>query len=97
MPASSPPFPSILALRNLGSGGGEGLRSLICCLWYPFGGSTSPIYMAFTLPRCRLVILLSFLCTCYPSFCHCKIYCVVPLLFWVLVFVVLKTEHNLRY
>jgi hypothetical protein len=28
-------FPSPSALRNLGSGGGEGLGSLICCLWYP--------------------------------------------------------------
>jgi hypothetical protein len=28
-------FPSPPALRNLGSGGGEGWRSLICCLWYP--------------------------------------------------------------
>jgi hypothetical protein len=35
------------ALRNLGSGGSEGLRSLICCLWYPFDGSTSPAYMVF--------------------------------------------------
>jgi hypothetical protein len=28
-------FPSPLALRNLGSGGGEEWGSLICCLWYP--------------------------------------------------------------
>jgi hypothetical protein len=28
-------FPSPHALRNLGSGGGEGWGSLICCLWYP--------------------------------------------------------------
>ena len=27
-------FPSPPALRNLGSGGGEGWGSLICCLWY---------------------------------------------------------------
>jgi hypothetical protein len=29
-------------------------QHLICCLWYPFDGSTSPVYMAFSLPRCRL-------------------------------------------
>ena len=29
-------FPSLPALRNLGSEGGEGWGSLICCLWYPF-------------------------------------------------------------
>jgi hypothetical protein len=28
-------FPSPPALQNLGSGGGEGWGSLICCLWYP--------------------------------------------------------------
>jgi hypothetical protein len=28
-------FPSPPALRNLGSGGGEGWESLICFLWYP--------------------------------------------------------------
>jgi hypothetical protein len=28
-------FTSPPALQNLGSGGGEGWRSLICCLWYP--------------------------------------------------------------
>jgi hypothetical protein len=27
-------FPSHVALQNLGSRGGEGWRSLICCLWY---------------------------------------------------------------
>jgi hypothetical protein len=27
-------FPSPPALQNLGSGGGEGCESLICCLWY---------------------------------------------------------------
>jgi hypothetical protein len=79
-------FPSFPALRNLGSGRGKGWGSLICCLWYPFDGSTSPIYMVFSLPRCRLGMLLPLLCTCYPSFYHCKNYCVVPLLFWVLVF-----------
>jgi hypothetical protein len=47
-------FPSLPALRNLGSRGGEGWGSLICCLWYPFDGSASPVYMAFSLPRCRL-------------------------------------------
>jgi hypothetical protein len=79
-------FPSLPALRNLGSGGGEGWGSLICCLWYTFDGSASPVYMAFPLPHCRLGILLPLLCTCHPSFCHCKNYCVFPLLFWVLVF-----------
>jgi hypothetical protein len=39
-----------------------------------------------SLPRCRLGMLLPLLCTCHPSFCHCKNYYVVPLLFWVLVF-----------
>jgi hypothetical protein len=66
--------------------GCEGWGSLICCLWYPFNGSASPVYMVFSLPRCRLSMLLSLLCTCHSSFCHCKNYCVVPLLFWVLVF-----------
>jgi hypothetical protein len=28
-------FPSPPALRNLGSGGGKGWGSPICCLWYP--------------------------------------------------------------
>jgi hypothetical protein len=74
-------FPSLPALRNLVSGGGEGWGSLICCLWYPFDGSTSPVYMAFPLPRCQLGMLLPLLYTCHPSFCHCKNYCVVPLLF----------------
>jgi hypothetical protein len=81
------PFPSCStkhwkwARRGMGSWG-----SLICCLWYPFDGSTSSIYMAFPLPRCRLSMLLPFLCTCHSSFCHRKNCCVVPLLFWVLVF-----------
>jgi hypothetical protein len=75
--------------------GTRGMRSLICCLWYLFDGSTSPVYMVFPLPRCRVSMLLPLLCTCRPSFCRCKNYCVVPLLFWVLVFFVLTTEHNL--
>jgi hypothetical protein len=79
-------FSSLPALWNLGSGGGEGWGSLIWCLWYPFDGSASPVYMAFPLPRCRIGILLPLLCTCHPSFCHCQKYRVVPLLFWVLVF-----------
>src|SRR5688572_26205327 len=79
-------FPSLPALQNLGSGRGKGWGSLICCLWYPFDGSASPINMIFSLPRCRLGMLLPLLCTCHPSFYHCKNYCVVPLLFWVLVF-----------
>jgi hypothetical protein len=33
-----------------------------------------------------LGMLLPLLCTFHSSFCHCKNYCVVPLLFWVLVF-----------
>jgi hypothetical protein len=79
-------FPSLPSLQNLGSGGGEGWGSLICCLWYPFDGSALLVYMAFPLPQCRLDMLLPLLCTCHPSLCHCKNYCVVPLLFWVLVF-----------
>jgi hypothetical protein len=42
-----PSLPFLPALRNLGSGGGEGWVSLICCLWYPFNGSASPVYMTF--------------------------------------------------
>jgi hypothetical protein len=79
-------FPSLPTLRNLGSGEGEGCGFLICCIWYPFDGSTSPVYMTFPLPWCWFDMLLPLLCTCHPSFCHCKNYCVVPLLFWVLVF-----------
>jgi hypothetical protein len=65
-------FPSLPALQNLGSWGGEGWGSLLCYPWYPFDGSTLPVYMAFPLPFCRLSILLPLLCTCLPSFCHCK-------------------------
>jgi hypothetical protein len=32
--------------------------------------------------RCQVGMLLPLLCTCYPSFYHCRNYCVVPLLFW---------------
>jgi hypothetical protein len=70
-------FTSLPALRNLGSGGGEGWGSLICCLWYSFDGSASHVYMAFPLPHCPLGMLLPLLCTCQTSFCHCKNYCVV--------------------
>jgi hypothetical protein len=80
------PFPSLSALRNLGSGGDERWGSPICCLWYPFDGSASPVCMAFPLPRYRLGMLLPLFMYLSPSFCHCKNYCVVPLLFWVLVF-----------
>jgi hypothetical protein len=52
----------------------------------PFDASTSPVYIVFPLPRCRLGMLLPLLFTCHTSFCHCKNYCVVPMLFWVLVF-----------
>jgi hypothetical protein len=79
-------FPSLPALRNLGSGGDEGWGSLIFCLWYTFDDSSLPVYMAFPLPQCRLDMLLPLLYTCHTSFCHCKNYCVVPLLFCVLVF-----------
>jgi hypothetical protein len=81
-----PPLPFPSCSTKPWKWGGEGWGSLICCLWYPFDGSTSPIYMTFSLPRCRLGMLLPLLCTCHPSFCHCKNYYVVPLLFWVLVF-----------
>jgi hypothetical protein len=47
-------FPSLPCLQNLGSGGGEGWGSLICCIWYTFDGSSLPVYMAFPLPWCRL-------------------------------------------
>jgi hypothetical protein len=47
---------------------GEGWESLICCLWYPFDGSATPVYMVFSLPRYRLGVLLPLLCTCHPSF-----------------------------
>jgi hypothetical protein len=88
-------FPSLSALRNLGSGEARDEGHWFCCLWYLFNGSTSSVYMVFSLPRCWLGMLLPLLCTGHPSFCHCKNYCVVPLLFWVLVVVVLRTEHNL--
>jgi hypothetical protein len=74
-------FPSLPALRNLESRRGEGYGSLIYCLWYPFNGSASPVYMIFPLPRYRLGMLLPLLCTCHSSFCHYKNYCVVSLLF----------------
>jgi hypothetical protein len=66
--------------------GTRGMGSLICCLWYLFDGSASPVYMAFPLSRCRLGMLLPLLCTCHTSFCHCKNYYVIPLLFRVLFF-----------
>ena len=81
-----PPLPFPSCSTKHWKWGGEGWRSPICCLWYSFNGSALPVYMAFYLPRCRLGMLLPLLCTCHPSFCHCKNYCVVPLLFWVLVF-----------
>jgi hypothetical protein len=91
-----PPLPLPSCSMKPWKWGGEGCGSLICCLWYSFDGSASPIYMAFSLPRYRLGKLLPLLYTCHSSFCHCKNYCVVPLLFWVLVFfVVVRTEHNL--
>jgi hypothetical protein len=64
-----------LLYETLEMGKGEGWGSLICCLWYPFDGSTSLVYMSFPLPRCRLGMLLPLLCTCHPSFYHCKNYC----------------------
>jgi hypothetical protein len=81
-----PPLPFPFCSMKPWKWRGKGWGSLICCLWYLFNVSVSPVYMAFPLPRCRLGMLLSLLCTCHPSFCHCKNYCVVPLLFWVLVF-----------
>ncbi|AQK83793.1 hypothetical protein ZEAMMB73_Zm00001d037368 [Zea mays] len=44
MSASFHPF---LLYETLKVGGGEGWGSLICCLWYPFDGPASPVYMAF--------------------------------------------------
>jgi hypothetical protein len=81
-----PPLPFPSCSMKHWKWGGEGWRSLICCLWYSFNGSALPVYMAFYLPRCRLGMRLPLLCTCHPSLCHCNNYCVVPLLFWVLVF-----------
>jgi hypothetical protein len=81
-----PPLPLPSCSTKPCKWGDEGWGSLICCLWYPFDGSASPVYMAFSLPRYRLGMLLPFLCTCHSSFCRCKNYCVVPLLFSVLVF-----------
>jgi hypothetical protein len=81
-----PPLPFPSCSTKPWKRGDEGCGSLICCLWYLFNSSTSPVYMVFSLPRCRLGMLLLILCTCHPSFYHCKNYCVVPLLFWVLVF-----------
>ena len=52
--------------------GTRGMGSLICCLWYPFDGSASPVYMVFPLPRCQVGMLLPLLCTCHPSLCHYK-------------------------
>jgi hypothetical protein len=57
--------------------GDEGWGSQICCLWYPFDGLALPVYMAFSLPQCRLGMLLPLLCICHPSFYHCKKYDVV--------------------
>jgi hypothetical protein len=50
------PFPS--CSMKLWKWGRRGMGSLICCLWYPFDGTTSPVYMAFPLPRCRLGMVL---------------------------------------
>jgi hypothetical protein len=61
-------FPSLPALRNLGSAEARDGGSLIFFLWYPFDGSALPVYMTFSLPRCRLGMLLPLLCTCHPSF-----------------------------
>jgi hypothetical protein len=55
------------------------MRLLALDILYPFDGSASPVYMAFSLPRCRLDMFLPLLCTCHPSFCHCKNYCAVVL------------------
>jgi hypothetical protein len=49
-----PPLPFPYCSTKPWKWGGEGRGSLICCLWYPFNGSTSPVYRAFSLPRCRL-------------------------------------------
>jgi hypothetical protein len=73
-------FPSLPALRNLGSGGGEGWGFLICCLWYPFDGSASPVYMVFSLTTVSTRYSYTTFMYLSPIFCHCKNYCVVPLL-----------------
>jgi hypothetical protein len=51
-------FPFLPALRKHDNGGGKGWVSLICCLWYSFDDLASAVYMAFSLPRCRLGMLL---------------------------------------
>jgi hypothetical protein len=43
-------------------------------------------WLGIALPWSRLGMLLPLLYTYHPSFCYCKNDCVVPLLFWVLIF-----------
>jgi hypothetical protein len=81
-----PPLPFPSCSTKPWKWGRRGMGPLICCIWYPFDGSGSPVYMTFPLPQCRLGMLLSLLYTYHPSFCNCKKYYVVPLLFWVFVF-----------
>jgi hypothetical protein len=77
-------FPSLPALRNLESGGDkDGVPDLLPMV--PVRWLDISFLHAFPLPRHRLGMLLPLLCTCHPSSCHCKNYCVVPLIF-VLVF-----------
>jgi hypothetical protein len=45
-----PPLPFPSCSTKPWKWGGEGWGSLICFLWYPFDGSASHVYMAFSLP-----------------------------------------------
>jgi hypothetical protein len=81
-----PPLPFLSCSMKPWKWGRRGMGSLICCQWYSFDGSTSPIYNGFFLPRYLLGMLIPLLCTRHPSLCHYKNYCIVPLLFWVLAF-----------
>jgi hypothetical protein len=58
------------------------MGSLICCLWYPFDGSASPVYMVFPLPRCRLGMLLPLI----VPVTHPSVIAKIIVLFWVLAF-----------
>jgi hypothetical protein len=83
MSASFHPF---LLYETLKVGGGEGWGSLICCLWYPFDGPASPVYMAFPYYDVDSVCFYHF----YVHITHppviAKIIVLFFSLFWVLVF-----------
>jgi hypothetical protein len=78
-------FPSLPTLRNLEVGeardGDPDLLPMVPIQWL---GIACPHGIFLTTVSTRYVSTL--ICTCHPSFYHCKNYCVVPLLCWVLVF-----------